>query len=315
MSRRRRQAQQHTLLSAGLTLLALGCVLRLVLPAMGAGRPIMNTLAGSLRAPGGFLLGLGAALLALHLLAVTLKRRQPPRADPAAARTGKDALARKPANLAAPSAAAERAADAPDPQAAAAPAAPTVWGPPVFAAIEWRRFEAVVEQLFAQAGFETRSQSHGADGGVDVWLHSRHARGPVGVVQCKHWQGTPVGVQQMREFLGVMASHGLRRGTYATTSRFTADALAFARANGINAQDGEGLLKLIATRTPEQQAALLATALQGEYWRPTCPSCGVKLADRSARKTGDRFWSCVNYPRCKYTQPMTALAQARLAAP
>jgi len=32
-----------------------------------------------------------------------------------------------------------------------------------------------------------------------------------------------------------MSSHGLKRGTYATTSRFTADALAFAHANGINA--------------------------------------------------------------------------------
>ncbi|WP_370868866.1 restriction endonuclease [Polaromonas sp.] len=38
------------------------------------------------------------------------------------------------------------------------------------------------EALFAQAGFETRSQSHGADGGVDIWLHSANAQGPVAVV-------------------------------------------------------------------------------------------------------------------------------------
>ncbi|WP_269632134.1 restriction endonuclease [Pelomonas sp. BJYL3] len=36
--------------------------------------------------------------------------------------------------------------------------------------IEWRRFEAVVEALFKQVGFETKSQSHGADGGIDIWL-------------------------------------------------------------------------------------------------------------------------------------------------
>ena len=185
----------------------------------------------------------------------------------------------------------------------------------MFAAIEWRRFEAVVEQLFAQAGFETRAQSHGADGGVDVWLHSRHAGGaPVGVVQCKHWQGKPVPVSAMREFFGVMASHGLKRGTYATTSRFTADALAFARANGINAQDGDGLLALIAARTPEQQAALLATAFDGEYWRPTCPSCGVKMAERASRKSGDRFWGCIHYPRCKTTLPITKAAASSLPA-
>lgn len=180
------------------------------------------------------------------------------------------------------------------------------WSSDVFAAIEWRRFEAVVEALFAQAGFETRSQSHGADGGVDIWLHSRNAEGPVSVVQCKHWQGKPVTVKEMREFLGVMVSKGLKRGTYATTSRYTAEALEFARANGINAQDGAGLLKLIAQRTPEQQARLLEVAYEGEYWKPTCASCGVKMTERTSGKDGNRFWGCVNYPRCKRTLAMKA---------
>lgn len=177
------------------------------------------------------------------------------------------------------------------------------WGPNVFAAIEWRRFEAVVETLFKQAGFSTRSQSHGADGGVDIWLYSNNAEGPVSVVQCKHWQGKPVGVREMREFLGVMASHGLKRGTYATSSSFTNDALAFAKANGINAQDGGSLLRMIRHRTPEQQAELLAVATEGEYWRPTCASCGVKMVERSPRSGGSSFWGCVNFPQCRATLP------------
>ena len=75
----------------------------------------------------------------------------------------------------------------------------------------------------------------------------------------------------------------------------------FARANGINAQDGAGLLKLIAQRTPEQQARLLEVAYEGEYWKPTCASCGVKMTERTSGKDGNRFWGCVNYPRCKRT--------------
>jgi len=67
----------------------------------------------------------------------------------------------------------------------------TAWSGEVFAAIEWRRFEAVCEALFAQAGFEPTSQSHGPDGGVDIWLHSRHADRAVSVVQCKHWRTRP----------------------------------------------------------------------------------------------------------------------------
>jgi restriction system protein len=182
----------------------------------------------------------------------------------------------------------------------------TSWGQAVFAAIEWRRFEAVCETLFGQAGFETQSQSHGADGGVDIWLHSRNAEGPVAVVQCKHWQGKAVGVKELREFFGVMASHKLTRGTYATTSSYTADAAAFAKANGINALDGKGLLALIAKRSSEQQKALLDVAYEGEYWRPTCASCGTKLVERTPSKGGARFWGCSGYPRCKSRLPMVA---------
>jgi restriction system protein len=187
------------------------------------------------------------------------------------------------------------------------PRAAPQWSPAVFAAIEWRRFEAVCETLFAQSGFETKSQSHGADGGVDIWLYSRNAQGPVAVVQCKHWRSKPVGVKELREFYGVMASHKLTRGTYATTSTYTADAQRFATDNHINALDGNGLLALIAKRTPLEQQALLDVAFEGEYWRPTCANCGIKLVERTPSKGGAKFWGCSNYPRCKSRLPMATL--------
>lgn len=183
--------------------------------------------------------------------------------------------------------------------------APANWGPQVFEVIEWRRFEAVVERLFAQAGFETRSQSHGADGGVDVWLYSRHTPGkPVSVVQCKHWQGKRVGVDKIRELRGVMAAHDVKRGQFATTSTFTPEAEAFARENGINLLDIGRLLELVGKRTADQQRELLAVALEGEYWRPTCVNCGGKLVERTAREGGRPFWGCPNFPRCRTTMPM-----------
>lgn len=177
------------------------------------------------------------------------------------------------------------------------PVRATSWSLDVFAAIEWRRFEAVCEALFGQAGFRTGSQSHAADGGVDIWLYSKHATGPAAVVQCKHWKNQPVGVKELREFFGVMASHKLTRGTYATTSTFTQDAQTFAKANGINTMDGLRLLKQIETRTPEQQKHLLDVAFEGEYWRPTCASCGIKLMERQSGRGS--FWGCTKYPKCK----------------
>jgi hypothetical protein len=90
------------------------------------------------------------------------------------------------------------------------------------------------------------------------------------------------------------------------SSTYTADAGKFAKDNGINALDGAGLLRLIAQRTPEQQQELLAVAHEGEYWRPTCASCGIKLVERSPAKGGLAFWGCSNYPRCKTRMQMAA---------
>lgn len=153
-----------------------------------------------------------------------------------------------------------------------------------------------------------RAQSHGADGCADIWLHSANAQGPVAVVQCKHWTSKQVGVKKMREFFGVMASQQLTRGTYATTPTYTADAQKFAKNNGINALDGTALLSLIGRRTPEQQRELPAVAHEGEYWRPTCASCGIKLVERSPARGGLAFWGCSNFPRCKTRMQMAVAA-------
>lgn len=192
---------------------------------------------------------------------------------------------------------------------AAVPTAPTCWGRDVFELIEWRRFEAVIEALFAKAGFETRSQTHGADGGVDVWLHARSdAEKPVSIVQCKHWldKRKRVGVDKVRELKGVMASHGMSRGHFATTSTFTPDAVEFARQNGIHLLDIDGILQLIDKRPQEDQAALLAVATEGEFWRPTCVNCGTKLVARPGRSGGKPFWGCSSFPGCRTTMQMRA---------
>lgn len=301
---RRKERALKTLEEKGVLLCALGLVM-LLLPFFVGKSPSIAPLLGALRPVGGLALIGGVVLLAINRITKGKSASidsipQFVRHSIAAAKSQaqmdiKDAIAHIPKS----------------PYVQTTTAVPTPshaprWSPEVFAAIEWRRFEAVCEKLFGQAGFETQSQSHGADGGVDIWLHSRNAEGPVAVVQCKHWQGKAVGVKEVREFYGVMASHKLARGTYATTSTYTADAQQFAKDNGINALDGKGLLALIAKRTPEQQQELLDVAYEGDYWRPTCASCGIKLVERTPTKGGTKFWGCSNYPKCKSRLPMTA---------
>jgi restriction system protein len=270
------------------------------------------TLAGVMLSGNALLAGAGKALLPMGLLLLAaggglwwLARGRsgasasPPAAPPAGARRG-------------PFAAADEVVDrtvtellrakAQEPDASARIVPPSRWVSEVFDVIEWRRFEAVVERLFQQAGFETRSQSHGADGGVDIWLYSRTQPGQaVSVVQCKHWSGKRVGVDKIRELRGVMAAHSVARGQFATTSSFTPDAAEFAKANAINLLDVRRLLELIAQRGEAEQRELLAVALEGDYWRPTCVNCGVKMVERESRRDGKSFWGCPNYRKrgCK----------------
>lgn len=139
------------------------------------------------------------------------------------------------------------------------------WTTQVFDHMSPQQFDAVCEALFAQSGLRTRAQSHGAAGGVTLWLHSSNAQqgkdSPVAVALCKLWPGQPLSVRDMHPLLTLMTSRGLKRATYATASTYTENASEFAKNNGINALDRSGLLKLIATRTQAQQQTLLAIAL------------------------------------------------------
>ncbi|WP_175545195.1 restriction endonuclease [Variovorax sp. OV329] len=133
------------------------------------------------------------------------------------------------------------------------------WSPRVLARIDWRHFEALCAAFFKQAGFSTSTQSQGSDGGVDIWVQSRHMPEPR-IVRCRHWESQSVTVKELRDFLAVMSAQGLAHGTYVTSSVFAPEAVEFAKANGIQTQDGAALLKLISHRSRAQQDELLAIA-------------------------------------------------------
>ena len=164
-----------------------------------------------------------------------------------------------------PVADAPRRPDAPVNKAVASPPVRPAWTSQVFDNMSPQQFDVVCEALFAQSGLRTRAQSHGAAGGVTLWLHSSNAQqgkdGPVAVALCKLWPGQPLSVRDINPLLTLMSARGLERATYATGSSFTENASEFAKNNSINPLDRFGLLKLIGTRTPEQQQTLLAIAL------------------------------------------------------
>ena len=185
------------------------------------------------------------------------------------------------------------------------PAKPTEWSIGLLRLIEWKRFEEVCAGLFERLGFVTRSATCGADGGIDIHLYRPPFDHPVAIVQCKA-QTSKVGVKVIRELRGVMTSERVAEGIFATTSTYSDDAIAFAKANQIDLMNGDAVLKAILKLPEEQHASLLRLATAGDYTTPTCASCGVKMIARKPKVGGKAFWGCVNYPKCKMKLYMAA---------
>lgn len=159
-----------------------------------------------------------------------------------------------------------RAAQAIEPDAASTTPSSLIgqrWSLDVFAHIDAQRFAAVCETWFSLAGFDTRHETHRTQEGVDIWLHTPRLPGPVAIVRCKHARDKPVGLQELREFQGVVSGCQRAHGTFTTTSTYTPEALQFAEANGIEVVDGRALLRRILTRSRQSQQALLAAAYHG----------------------------------------------------
>ena len=232
---------------------------------------------------------------------VTLPMEELP--EPAAAGAPLGASNETAASASAPTAAQSQAA--PEPAAPAALSPP--WSAGLLHALEWRRFEALCEEIFKQDGYVTKSELNGSDSGADIWLHSRlDLRQAVRIVQCRNWSAVPIGVALVREFLGAMVDAGLKSGALMSCGTFTAEAELLARRHGITLVNGPELLALIGKRAPALQQQLMTVATDGEYGRPTCRRCGLKMVARGAGNAGLTHWVCEGAPDCQGTLEWSA---------
>ncbi|HZZ95068.1 MAG TPA: restriction endonuclease [Usitatibacter sp.] len=186
----------------------------------------------------------------------------------------------------------------------------SAWNLELLRALEWKRFEELCAAYFRLLGFRTLLAKPGPDGGVDIHLIAEGDAKPGVLVQCKAWSTYDVGVKCIRELLGVMAAEQVREGVFVTTGRFTQPARDFAGGKEIMLIDGPDLLRKIDALADDQRSSLLALATAGDFTRPTCPSCGVKMVRRIAKASGDPFWGCENFPGCRTTLRIAAEAMA-----
>ncbi len=156
-------------------------------------------------------------------------------------------------------------------------------------ALGWKDFEHLMAEAFRRQGYTVSRTDPGPDGGVDLILEKD---GEIRLVQCKQWRNQRVGVKPVRELKGVVSAEGASCGIFVCSGDYTTEAASFARRAGIELIDGRtlaGMLQLPADVQP-------TTAEQ-------CPRCGSELVERVARRgprSGQSFFGCASFPRCRY---------------
>lgn len=183
------------------------------------------------------------------------------------------------------------------------------WSDELIGSLEWKRFEELCAGYFIAKGYKTKLSRIGADGGIDIYLYkdSYSSTKAFAIVQCKAWNTYKVGVKPIRELFGVMTAEKAPLGIFITSGSYTKEAEGFSDGKPLKLLSGSSLLKLISNLPEENQQLLLKKITKGDYITPSCPSCGTKMIERTSYRgnnTGNKFWGCENYPRCKNTLKM-----------
>ncbi|HRQ72232.1 MAG TPA: restriction endonuclease [Phycisphaerales bacterium] len=179
-------------------------------------------------------------------------------------------------------------------------------------ALDWQAFETLLSEAFRRQGFQVEhSGKAGPDGGVDLRLHKAGAKT---LVQCKHWRRRQVGVNVVRELLGVVKDERAQSGVVVTSGQFSPDAIAFASRNPIRLIDGRELVDMLAEVQTSGRIAGVSSpsgpavgggareARTGGIDEPACPECGspmVRRVAKSGRHAGSAFWGCSRFPDCR----------------
>ncbi len=165
--------------------------------------------------------------------------------------------------------------------------------------MSWQQFESLVGEAFRRKGYVvTETGGGGADGGIDLSLKKESE---TFLVQCKQWKAYKVSVTTVRELYGVMAAEGATGGFVVTSGVFTDEARAFAVGRNIELMDGKALHALIRGVSVPAKAAT-ASPPAAPAGSPTCPVCQSAMVRRTAKRganSGNEFWGCSQYPKCK----------------
>lgn len=110
--------------------------------------------------------------------------------------------------------------------------------------MSWQEFELLTGEIMRRKGYKIKERGGAkADGGVDIdaWRGNERL-----IIQCKQWKTQKVGVNIVREMVGVALHEGANGIYIVTCGYFTKDAKIFSEGKPIVLVDGKILLNWIA---------------------------------------------------------------------
>lgn len=110
-------------------------------------------------------------------------------------------------------------------------------------------FEKNVGSLFEDHGYTVSFTPRSNDGGIDIFLEKSSKQI---AVQCKRYKSR-VSVGHMREFVGAMTAHGVKKGYFMTVKGCTSSAEELAEDNGIKIFSSSDLIKMSKKRTTKKR--------------------------------------------------------------
>ncbi len=175
------------------------------------------------------------------------------------------------------------------------------------ARMHWREFEMLVGEAFRRRGYFVEATGLGGkDGGIDLIISKNGRRE---LVQCKQWRSRLVRASTVREMWGLSDHHRADAVHIVCIGDFTPDALEFARGKPIELITGARLLNLVhevqsaSSGLPVENRAGNPTSQDQPSDVPACPACSSVMVQRRNRDTGQPFWGCSGFPRCRGTRP------------
>lgn len=275
--------------------------LKWLLPSIWANSLLLSSVATGLSSiawlPGGFLLLVGAfAYIGQRIKAskaLAASNRDPQAAWKPPARAPKEGLKRGPFGETQPDLSIHIEADTRTKEK------PAEWSLELIREIEWKRFEDLCQKFYETKGIRCETTPLGPDGGIDIRIYQDESGKATSIVQCKAWGARYVGVQPIRELLGVMTHEKIEKAFFMTSGRFSDDAKDVAKSNRITLIDGQMLLMMLQRLPTAGKNELLNFATEGDYTTPTCPGCGKKMKSVPGKAGRPDFWGCPDYPKCR----------------